>query len=157
MTRVPATVASSIYQALLHLYPPAFRAEFGDEMTLDFEDGTQDAWRARGWPGILSLWAVIGVDMARTALLQWLRTGLPMLILVSAAWSTLLFGLIAQQFLPLQQRFGPAVFITAGESVILIVLAMAAIPVLIALMTSWRRARRLKEDRRADARRSAAY
>jgi hypothetical protein len=157
VTSVPPTRASHIYQALLYLYPPAFRTEFGDEMAIDFHEGTGDAWRARGWPGVLSLWALIGADTARTAVLQWLRTGLPGLVVLSALWSTLLFELIAQQFLPLQRRLEPAPFMTAGESVIVVVLGVAAIPVLIVMMTSRLQTRRLKQDREADARSSAAH
>jgi hypothetical protein len=94
----PPAVATHIYQACLLLYPATFRVEFGDEMVSDFDEATADAWQDRRWAGVLQLWTLVGVDVVRTVAIQWLRTGLPALIALSAIWSTMMCTLIAHQF-----------------------------------------------------------
>ena len=84
MSHAPPAVATHIYQACLLLYPAAFRLEFGDEMISDFDEATADAWQHHRWAGLLALWTLVGVDFARTVAIQWLRTGLPLLIALSA-------------------------------------------------------------------------
>lgn len=98
MYHAPPAVATHIYQACLLLYPATFRLEFGDEMISDFDEATADAWQHRRWAGVLALWTLVGADFARTVAIQWLRTGLPALIALSAIWSTMMCTLIAQQF-----------------------------------------------------------
>jgi uncharacterized membrane protein len=127
------------YRALLLLYPSAFRGTFGDEMAADFEEATREALEERGWLGVLPLWVAIGADFGRTLLVQWLQTGLPVLIALSAAWSILTFGMIARQFLPLQRRVMPASILSPGEFFVLILIAAIALPVLFVMVTSWLR------------------
>ena len=103
MHHAPPAVATYIYQACLLLYPRTFRLEFGDEMVTDFDEATSDAWQHRRWPGVLALWTLVCVDFARTVAIQWLKTGLPALIALSAIWSTMIATLIAQQFVPRAQ------------------------------------------------------
>ena len=52
-----------IYRALVYLYPPAFRREFGDEIMCDLDDGARDAWRATRWAGVIAFCAVVGADL----------------------------------------------------------------------------------------------
>jgi hypothetical protein len=100
MRNAPPTLVTRLYQGLLHLYPAGFRAEFGDEMVCDFDDGMFEAWTARGWAGLISVWAFVAIDFVGTLLLQWLRTGVPALIVIAASWSTLCATLVAYQFVP---------------------------------------------------------
>ncbi len=100
MHHAPPAVATYIYQACLLVYPATFRREFGDEMVSDFEEATADAWQDRRWVGVLALWTLVFVDFTRTVAIQWLKTGLPALIALSALWSTMIATLIAQQFVP---------------------------------------------------------
>jgi hypothetical protein len=78
-------VARKVYRAALYLYPAAFRREFSSEMTRDFHDATHEAARTGRRRELLALWAGIGADLARTIVVQWLRTGLPVLLCCSIA------------------------------------------------------------------------
>ena len=95
---MPRTLAAAawIYRAALHLYPPGFRREFGDEMARDFEEATDEAWSATRSRGVLGLWAHTAADLAATAIVQWLRSGLPAIALASAAFALLSVGAAAQ-------------------------------------------------------------
>ena len=88
--------ASRIYRAGLFLYPPAFRREFGAEMGRDFEEATGDCWTSEGWRGVLSLWRHTSTDFAISAAAQWLRSGLPVIALVSAIFAMLTVTAAAQ-------------------------------------------------------------
>lgn len=74
-----------LYHAALFLYPPAFRREFSGEMTRDFDEATQDTGVTARRRDLLTLWTRIGADLARTVVVQWLRTGVPALLLSSMA------------------------------------------------------------------------
>jgi hypothetical protein len=96
----PPALATRVYEALLLLYPAQFRLEFGDEMIADFDAATHDAWEVRGWAGVLTLWVLVAADFAITVVQQWLRTGLPAVVVLSVTWTTMMCTLIAQQFVP---------------------------------------------------------
>jgi len=78
-------VSKRIYQAALWLYPAAFRREFSSEMTRDVHDAIDETRREGRRRDLLALWACVAADLARTIVVQWLRTGLPVLLLCSAA------------------------------------------------------------------------
>jgi hypothetical protein len=65
-----------LYRAALYLYPPAFREEYAPEMLLDFREARLDA-RACGRRA--TFWVQIVVDLCRSVVRQWLRTGLPLI------------------------------------------------------------------------------
>jgi hypothetical protein len=75
----PTSLVRRCYRAGLYLCPPAFRREFGAEMLQDFDDARAEvATRQRR-----AAWAVnarMGFDLGRTAVLQWLRTGWPLIL-----------------------------------------------------------------------------
>ncbi|MBV9279743.1 MAG: hypothetical protein JOZ41_06655 [Chloroflexi bacterium] len=54
----PRLVAWScqVYGALLRAYPRRFRLQYRQEMALVFRDSYRQAYRQRGWPGLLSVW-----------------------------------------------------------------------------------------------------
>ena len=68
-------IGSAVYRALLALYPPAFRREFASDMIQDFEEASHEAWTNTGWRGLLSFAFFAGADVARSVLMQWLRSG----------------------------------------------------------------------------------
>ena len=77
-------VSKRVYHAALYLYPAAFRREFSSEMTRDFDEATDETKRAGGRRDLVALWLCMSADLARTVTVQWIRTGLPILLLCSA-------------------------------------------------------------------------
>ncbi len=72
----PPSFDAWLYRAALQLCPGEFRREHGDEMAGDFDEARGDVASA----GARARWIlrfVMGLDLARTILVQWLRTGLP--------------------------------------------------------------------------------
>jgi hypothetical protein len=65
----------TLYKALLGLYPSAFRREFASDMIQDFEEASHEAWTNTGWRGLLSFAFFTAADVARSVLMQWLRSG----------------------------------------------------------------------------------
>jgi hypothetical protein len=72
-----------LYRAALHLYPPAFRHEFMDEMVHDFEEARAEA-RAAGSRDLWRFHLRLVVDLSRSLPLQWFRSGLPLIAALSA-------------------------------------------------------------------------
>lgn len=56
MTRDPIGASLRAYQRLLRLYPPRFRAEFGEEMSRVFGDACRDGYRHGGTRGVAGVW-----------------------------------------------------------------------------------------------------
>ncbi len=70
---------AAAYGFALLLFPPAFRAAFGDCMQADFSDGLLDAGRSTR-PGHLARWlGGVAWDLAGAITRQWLRTSVPWL------------------------------------------------------------------------------
>jgi hypothetical protein len=67
------TLFERLYRLLLHLYPAAHRAEYGDLMTIHFRDLMREA-RTRGMWRIAKLWLRLLLDVARTAPAEHLAT-----------------------------------------------------------------------------------
>jgi hypothetical protein len=137
--RAPLTVAASLYQTLLHLYPSSFHDQFGRDMAADFEDATEDAWQAHGWLGVLRLWPHLGTDLIRGVLLQWLRTVLPAVLALSATWSTVMFAIVAHQYVKLEPRLLPIRPAPASEALLLAPLAIVLLFTLIMQIHAWLR------------------
>lgn len=95
---MPRTLAavSRLYRAGLFLYPPSFRREFGAEMGHDFEEATRECWASAGWRGVFGWWTHTSTDFAISAAAQWLRSGLPLIGLVSAIFAMLTVTAAAQ-------------------------------------------------------------
>ncbi|HAZ49700.1 MAG TPA: hypothetical protein DDW76_28065 [Cyanobacteria bacterium UBA11369] len=64
-----------LYSILLLAYPPAFRWEYGEEMTQLFRDMLQDSIRQRGCWGILEVWFCVLPDWVSTVRQQRLLAG----------------------------------------------------------------------------------
>jgi len=75
----------ALYAAALLLFPPAFRAAFGDCMTADFTDGLRDARRAPRRRHLVGWLARVAWDLMVAISRQWLRTAVPWLTTAYAA------------------------------------------------------------------------
>lgn len=64
MNSSPTMLARWIYAALLYLYPPRFRREFGAQMRQDFALIYQSSRQRRGWWRGIAFWALTGKDIA---------------------------------------------------------------------------------------------
>jgi hypothetical protein len=71
-----------VYRTGLALCPAAFRREHGGEMARDFDEARAEA-AARGDAALWMLRLLMGIDLLRTFGVQWLRSGLPAIALVS--------------------------------------------------------------------------
>lgn len=71
-----------LYRAALSLCPAGFRREHGDEMARDFDEAHGEA-AAAGDRALWILRLLMAVDLVRTFGIQWLRTGFPVIGLVS--------------------------------------------------------------------------
>ena len=79
----PASLDSRLYRAALFLYPPAFRREFSSEMILDFNEARDETQQAGDGRGLWAFRADISADLVSTVVLQWMRTGWPVIVLLS--------------------------------------------------------------------------
>jgi hypothetical protein len=71
-----------LYRAALSLCPAGFRREHADEMARDFDEARSEA-AAVGDHAVWHLRFAIGVDLLRTVMVQWVRTGLPAIAFAS--------------------------------------------------------------------------
>jgi hypothetical protein len=78
-------IGARVYYAALFLCPPAFRREFSSEMARDVDEQAEDARRSGDAGARFVLWARMGADLASTVVVQWLRTGAPVLAIGSVA------------------------------------------------------------------------
>lgn len=64
-----------IYRLILHVYPRAFRDEYGAEMAQTMRDQVRDAWSERRGVGVIGLWLKVLADTARSAFIEHLKQG----------------------------------------------------------------------------------
>ena len=117
-----------LYRAALSLLPPAFRREHGAEMARDFDQARQEAASASAF---WLLRACIAIDLVRTLAVQWVRTGLPIIAVLSLVVSIA----VAEALAAIARRASirmPAGFEHEDE---LIVLFMAQISVVLIALT----------------------
>jgi hypothetical protein len=83
MPRSPSRAFDTcLYRTALWLCPSAFRRAYADEMVRDFAEAHDEASTGRAG-GLWSLRLVMAVDVVRTVLVQWARTGLPLIAVIS--------------------------------------------------------------------------
>ena len=74
------------YRAAVRLYPADFRRQFEAEMLRDFAEATSEAVGC-GDRHVVALWGRVTLDFFKSLLLQWIRTGLPLVALIAAVCS----------------------------------------------------------------------
>jgi hypothetical protein len=118
-----------LYRAALHLCPGEFRREHGDEMGSDFDDARREAASAGG-AAVWTLRLLMSVDLGRTIVVQWLRTGLPVIGCVALCCSLALIAAFASVARRITVRI-PADTIEA-EVVGVVLLSAVAVLVIVA-------------------------
>ena len=88
------SIDGRLYRVALLLSPANFRREHGDEMARDFDEARGEAASA-GDRAVWSLRVLMAVDLVRTVIVQWLRTGLPFIALASVLSSLALMEALA--------------------------------------------------------------
>ncbi|HET6956107.1 MAG TPA: hypothetical protein VFI56_05980 [Vicinamibacterales bacterium] len=149
-----ASVGSRLYAAALFLYPPGFRREFSSEMARDFTEATEDTRRAGRQSDLLALWARVGADLATTIVVQWIRTGLPILAACSIAGAVVAAS-VAANVLPRAPVTVPAA--TADRDLMTLILLTGVVLVVIVatiLFTFWFSRPLLRRNRRSSVRES---
>ncbi|HKT81045.1 MAG TPA: hypothetical protein VJP86_12550 [Vicinamibacterales bacterium] len=82
----PAQMGTIAYRAAVRLYPADFRRQFEAEMLRDFAEATSEAVGC-GDRHVVALWGRVTLDFFKSLLLQWIRTGLPLVALIAAVCS----------------------------------------------------------------------
>jgi hypothetical protein len=83
-----ASFDARLYRAALRLCPSEFRRDHGDEMACDFDEARCEV-ASTGAKAVWTLRFAMGVDLARTLVVQWVRTGLPVIACVALGCSLL--------------------------------------------------------------------
>jgi hypothetical protein len=73
-----------VYRSAIALYPPVFRATFGDSMVADFRDALADARRTGDRRQTSILLAQVARDLVWSVCVQWIRTSVPWLTMAYA-------------------------------------------------------------------------
>ena len=115
-----------LYRAALQLCPGEFRREHGGEMTCDYDEARSEVAGAV-WTFRLQM----GVDLARTIVVQWLRTGLPAIACVALVVSLVLVA----GFASVARRVTVHIPVDAVDSEALGVVLLAAIAVMVIVVT----------------------
>jgi hypothetical protein len=68
-------MSDQLYAALLRLYPKEFRAAYGQQMRLTFQDACRVAYKQGGAGGLLALWFLTLLDLFKSALEERVRQG----------------------------------------------------------------------------------
>ena len=128
--RVGGSIDGRLYRAALLLCPAGFRRDHGEEMARDFDEARGEA----ALEGLRAVWALrllLGVDLARTVVVQWLRTGFP-----AIACAAMFLSLLLTEGLASMARYAtlqiPA---DAVESELLAILLLVVIAVLLIAVT----------------------
>jgi hypothetical protein len=81
--RSTAPLDTRLYRAALHLYPPAFRRDFSQEIVRVFDEAREETLLTRPEDGLWGFRARMIADLARTIVRQWLRTVSPYIAVLS--------------------------------------------------------------------------
>lgn len=130
MTDDPRTpLDARLYRMGLRLCPGEFRRDHADEMACDFEDARSEA-AGSGTKAVWMFRLLVGADLARTLVVQWLRTGLPLIGCVAAVVTLLLANAVASaaRFVTVRMR----VERLPSDAVGVILLASVAVMVIVA-------------------------
>jgi hypothetical protein len=121
-----------LYRAALRLCPGEFRREHAGDMALDFEDARQEATASGAGAGaVWTLRLLLGVDLARTIVVQWLRTGFPVIACAAALVSLSMAAALASVTRAVTRRLSAV----TGDMDTLGVILLAAVVVMVIVAT----------------------
>jgi hypothetical protein len=136
-----------LYRAALRLCPGEFRRDHGDEMACDFDEARREAAASGG----RALWVfrlLVGADLARTLVVQWLRTGLPVIGGAALLCTLLLASAVASaaRFVSARMRIERL----PSDAVGVVLLSVVAVMVIVAtiVFNHWVHARPRRTGRR---------
>ena len=139
------------YDALLRLYPEAFRRRYGAEMSLDFADGWVEA-RASGPAAVIRFASRVARDLAVSVVREWTRGARLVIVAATAAVTLLLWSLALRPWAWLRGiQPGPPPNVPntdVTEAQLLMLAAGALLPVLVVLLCATRLVRRREAPRR---------
>lgn len=75
MTEDIVARSDRVYRLILHVYPRAFRDEYGEEMARTMRDQVRDASSTRRTAGVITVWLKVLLDTARSAFTEHLKQG----------------------------------------------------------------------------------
>lgn len=104
--RLARTKASGLacYRLALRLYPQAFYRQYAEELEADFEEASDESFRAEGAAGLARAWARAWADLPWSLTREWLRTAWPpAVVLATLAASFALYASVFRAYGPLQQ------------------------------------------------------
>ncbi len=89
------SIADRLYRAVLILYPPRFREQYGSQVAQVFRACCRETERERGWSGLVLLGISAVCDIAISSVGEWtsevVRVSRP-LVIRTAAWAAILGG-----------------------------------------------------------------
>jgi hypothetical protein len=138
------SIEARLYRAAVGLCPGEFRRDHGNEMICDFDDARREA-AASGAKAVWAFLLLVFADLGWTLVVQWLRTGLPVIGCTAAIVPLLLANAVAA----IARRFtihvpkDPAI----EEAAALVLLGAVAVLVIVAtiVFNGWmHRPRRLR-------------
>jgi hypothetical protein len=118
-----------LYRAALSLLPGDFRRDHAEEMARDFDEAREEAANSRSALWLLN--CAMAIDLVRTLVVQWVRTGFP----VVAVASIFLSLVIAEGLATVVQRTSVRIPDGVEHEDIVVILFMVEISVVLIAMT----------------------
>ena len=81
--RAPRGLETKLYGAALYCYPPTFRREFAAEMIRDFHEARHEPHVLAGRRQMWGFRRQMAADLVKSVALQWLRSDMPLLLVLS--------------------------------------------------------------------------
>lgn len=125
-----ASFDALLYRAALRLCPGEFFRDHSEEMACDFDEARGEA-ASTGARAVWTLRLLMAVDLARTIVVQWLRTGLPAIGCVALTCSLALTAGLAS----VARRITVHIPADAIDADTVGVVLLAAIAVMVIVMT----------------------
>jgi hypothetical protein len=125
-----------LYRAALYLCPGEFRREHGVEMACDFDEACAEVAPA-GARAAWTLRLLMGADLARTIVVQWLRTGLPAIGCVALLCSLVLTAALASAVRRLTFRLPTEGVDAEGVGVVLLAAVVVMVIVATIVFNHW--------------------
>jgi hypothetical protein len=130
-------VETRLYRAALSLCPPAFRREFGSQMLRDLADACRDADLVGGPSGVWAFRARISLDVARTLVTQWWRTGLPVIAVLAMTATFIAISSLDRVWRHMQVQLPIANPDFEGLAVLMLAAVLLVFITLTILLTQW--------------------